>query len=275
MPAFVRGFQAAAGDQIAGHDIGSAHIELAAAGDALHRLQAHLNAGQQPADRAATIVVGLVDGNHRRGLCGAISLENRHRAKALGDQVVGFVPHLLRPADDELQAGELIGLGRAGVLVHEGVGGQQHRGAGVLDQRRDLLDVQRRGILEGLQAAQNGQQDSGRQPKAVERRQGIEEHPGRIEIDVGLDLVDIGDQVRLAQHHAPRCAETAGGKQNDARLIGPGGGAKAFGQGAGGCREESVRQADTGADIFQVGDGRDCFQGIDQVVQLSLFDEPV
>jgi hypothetical protein len=71
----------------------------------------HFLAGQQAADRAAAIVVGLVDRDDRRGLGGAIAFQHRHAAELLVDQVVGLFADLLSAADDEPQARQLVAFG--------------------------------------------------------------------------------------------------------------------------------------------------------------------
>ena len=49
------------GLDIALHDVGAAHMKLAGAGDAFHRLQPRFHARHQPAHRAGMIVFELVD----------------------------------------------------------------------------------------------------------------------------------------------------------------------------------------------------------------------
>ena len=85
-------------------------------------------------DKEMTNLTGRVHRDHRRSLGGAVAFQHRNVPEPLGDQVVRFVAHLLRPADDELQARHVTRIGRPSVLVHEGVGGEQDRGLRLADQ---------------------------------------------------------------------------------------------------------------------------------------------
>src|SRR3546814_6745659 len=93
----------------------------------------------------------------RRVLFRSIPLQHRYSSKSLVDQIMGLVAYLLRAAYDELQAGKFVGLRRPCVLVEEGVGGEQDRGAGLLDQGRDLFGVKGGGILKRLHSGEQGE----------------------------------------------------------------------------------------------------------------------
>ena len=91
----------------------------------------------------------------------------------------------------------------------ECIGRQKHVAADFLQQFWNELEVQRRGIKEALVPGKQGQQQPTRKTKTMEHRQGVEENPIRIELNMGGDLLDIGDEVGMREHHAARRAETA------------------------------------------------------------------
>ena len=78
--------------------------------------------------------------------------------------------------------------------------------------------MQRGGVFEGLHTSQDRQQDAAGKPEAMEGRQGVEHHPGWIEINVGSYLRDIGHQVALAQDHSLWHPEAARGEEDYARV---------------------------------------------------------
>ena len=92
---------------------------------------------------------------------------------------------------------------------------------------------------------------------------------------MGADLIGVGDQIGLAEHHALGRSETAGREQDDARIGGPRRRAELGRQGARRSGEQLVSGPDLGADILQVDDLGQRLERIDQVMQLALLDEPV
>ena len=90
---------------------------------------------------------------------------------------------------------------------------------------------------------------------------------------MGGHLFHIGDQIGVAEHHAARRAEAARGEQDDARGRRLDGGADAPGEERGGQDGNPIQGADRPTDILKVGDFATLFEGVDDIVQLALFDE--
>ncbi len=69
---------------------------------------------------------------------------------------------------------------------------------------------------------QRGQKARG-QPEGMEDRQRVEEHvvDGQHVARMGLDLIGIGHQIGVRQHHALGLALRAGGEQHHGRIVGP------------------------------------------------------
>ncbi len=212
----------------------------------------------------------MVHGHDWRRLGGAIAFQQFDAAELRVEHLARLVAHLLGARHGELQRGEVAGLGHAGVLVQEGVGGEQDRRLHLGQQVGDLLGVQRRGVFKRLQPLQQGQQHPAGQTEAVEGRQRIEHHPVGIQVDVGRHLTRIGDQILLAEHHALGCAEAAGGEQDHARRIRIGLHAEALGRHARAEAVQLVGQADGLADVVQPDDLGDLAESLHQVVQLGL-----
>ena len=258
---------------IAAHDVRTLQEQAAAGLDPLDGLQLPVDARQHLAHGARRVAVRVVHGDDGRGLGRAVTLQQFDAAELGIEQGAGLLAHLLGPGDGELQGGEVVRFGDAGVLAQEGVGRKQDRGVHLGQQVGDLFGVERRRILERLQPLQQRQDDAAGQAETVECRQRVEHDPGRIKVDVGRDLSGIGDQVLLAQHHALGRAEAAGGEQDDARRVRVGPDAEPLGRSAGGQAIQLVGQADSLAHIVQPDDISDRFQLHDQVVQLGLVDE--
>ena len=135
--------------------------------------------------------------------------------------------------------------------------------------------MKRRGIFERLHAVKDRQEHARRQPKTVEGRQGIEEDPSWIEINMGSDLANVRHQIGLAEDHAARCTKTARGEQNDARRVRSCLGPEPARHGSRSSRKQLIAKAKTGPDIFEIVHLADFTQGIGQVFKLALFDKAV
>ncbi len=142
VPAAVEALGAPIGAEIAAHYVRPLQQQPPATRDTFHRLQPRLDPRQELADAALAVVFRLVEGHRRRSLGDAIALDQGH-PETLLDQGVGLGAHPLGPADNELQARQVLRLRGAGVLVHEGVGGEEHAGLGLAHQAGDDLGVQR------------------------------------------------------------------------------------------------------------------------------------
>jgi hypothetical protein len=81
-----------------------------------------------------------------RGRGDPIALDDGH-PEAVHDQLMRLVADPFGPTN-ELQGRKIAGLGGTGVLVDEGVGGQEHAGLGLARQAGDYLGVQGRTIME-------------------------------------------------------------------------------------------------------------------------------
>ncbi len=265
----LRGFRI----KISRHHIGAFDKKPSAVLDSLHRIEAHLDAGQRPSDRTVMIVLRVIDGHHGRALRHAIAFHDRHAAELGAEDFVCLGPHLFGAADHELQRLEIVGLGLAGVLVDEGVGREQQRRPRLAQQSRNLLDVQRRRILEAAHAGDQRQDNPAGQAQRMEDRHGIEAHPVGAQVDMGFDLAHIGHQVGLGQDHAARAAETARGEQDHADIVGLGLGGEQRRQLRGHDREGLVGDGDFLTDVVEHDDADITAHGVDQLFQLGLLDE--
>ena len=80
--------------------------------------------------------------------------------------------------------------------------------------------MQRRRIQEDAEAGEQRQQQSAREPEAVEHGQRIEDGVLRTEVDDRRKLVAIREQIPMAQHDALGCAFRSRREQNCRRLVG-------------------------------------------------------
>ena len=195
---------------------------------------------------------GPVGGDHRAGLGGAIAFQQDHAGELLGQQGAGGLAHLLRPAHCQRQAAKVAGLGRADVLAHERIGGEQDVGPAFAHEVDDHFRMQGGGILESLETQQRRHHRAHRQAEGVEHGQGVEHRPSRIEVDVRPHLRGVGDHIGLGQHHAARIGEAAGGEQDHPDVARLHRLAEQARRGAGGGGVELVGHADRGAHVLQI-----------------------
>ncbi len=90
---------------------------------------------------------------------------------------------------------------------------------------------------------------------------------------MGRHLFGVGRQVALAEHHAPRRAEAAGGEQDHPRIRWLGGGPESPRRSARERGDGLVADADRGSHVFQVDDPAPVLERVDQILQLALVDE--
>ena len=256
------------GPEVAEHDVGAGDREPLPFRDAGDRLQPSFHAGQQAADRAGAVVHRRVDRQDRGAFGRAVALEDA-LAELLDPGPAGLLAQLLRTGEDVAQGVEVVGVRDPGIAGEEGVGAEEDgRVDGVGDLRDDAV-VQRRGIEEGPGAGEKRQQQPAGQPEGVEDRQGVEDHVGRVEVDPRRELVAVGQDVGVAEHHALGRALGAGGEEHHRRV--PGIAARAVPaeaqQGPAPEAEQLVAQAQALAQVLQVDQldlfgegGRDLFQ---------------
>ena len=159
---------------------------------------------------------------------------------------------------------------RACVAGEEGVGAEQDRGAGLVDQLRHDAVVQRRGVHVDRNASEQRHHHSAGQPERVEHRQHVEHLVIGVGIDPGQRLRRIREDVAMGQHHALGRAFRARGEQHDSRIVGLAGDAR-----RGACEQalDLVGRTDRGADVLEIDDAGLCGDRGHQLVELALLDE--
>ena len=215
------------------------------------------------------IGLDLVGGNHRRGFGDAIAFQQGDAA-FLAHKGPGFVTQSLGAAHRQAQGLQVILVSDTGILVDEGVGGQHYGGAVMADAAHDLFRLQRCGVCHHLYACDQRQERADRKPKAMEDRQGIEQHIGGIKIDMGTHLRHIGEDVHMAQCHALGLTFGAGGEQDHGRFVRIGLGRQSMRHQLARHRRQLVAQGKLFAHVFQIDD-LDAGQPRDQVLQAGNF----
>ena len=186
---------------IAQHQIGAAHMQHAAAPDTCQRDHARFHAGQQVSHRTGMDVRQRINRQYRCHLGCAVAFQQLDTEFGPPDFTYRF-GQFFCTGDDDTQAAEVFRGRVFGVVGKECAGTKQHAGAVLADQGGNLLVVQRRGIQKTRCAAEQRQQNAGSQAKRMKHRQRAEKSLVRRKINRGTDLIDVGQQRPVRQHHA-------------------------------------------------------------------------
>ena len=159
--------------------------------------------GSRPPTVPRPVVVRLVHRDHRRGFGRAIAFQHRHAAEPLGDQICGSrrAPSRRRRPRTSGRRSRPGSAARAYWFTKVSVA-EQDGGLRVPHSGGICFVCSGEGYSNAFMPVSSGRSTPAGQAEAVEGRQRVEQHPVRIEVDVGGDLLDVGEQVRLAQHHA-------------------------------------------------------------------------
>ena len=80
-------------------------------------------------------------------------------------------------------------------------------------------DLQRRGIVDEVQAADDRIPERDGAAEAVEQGQAAQHGVGARHVQTAAELRDIGDQIAVGEHHALGLAGTAAGKEQQRLLV--------------------------------------------------------
>ncbi len=148
---------------------------------------------------------GRIDRNHRRGLRRPIPLQHAH-AVLVRIQPPRLVPQLLGTRKNVTDAVHVIRIRKLAIRRQKRVGPEHDRRARFIDQFRHNPVVQGARIIKRFDTVQYRQQRAARQPERMKHRQHIQHDIPRPEIHPARDLAAIGQNIRMAQHHAFRRA---------------------------------------------------------------------
>ena len=177
--------------QIAQHDIGTAHMQHAAALDAGHRHQCGFHSGKQLADAADPGRHRRIDRDDRRGLGYPVALVDAHAELFIPD-LAHRLRQLLGAGNHVAHAVEIVGMRKLGVVAQKRAGTEKDGATAVVDDFGNQPVVQRRRIKKQLDTGQDRQQPAGDQTERVENRQRVEDPVFHRKIRDSTDLGDIG-----------------------------------------------------------------------------------
>ena len=126
----------------------------------------------------------------------------------------------LRAGHQKLHRVEVIGCRLAGIAIEEGVGADHHGAVAVIHHSGDDSIVQGRWIQEGVQTANQGQQGAGGQAEAVEEGECVEEPFLIGNVEKGVHLADVGQEIGVGEYHSLRNALRSGSEENHGRCFG-------------------------------------------------------
>ena len=186
---------------IAEHQVGTAHVQAPAVGDAVDRDHSMLDCRQHAPDRSRLVSKRRIQRQYRRAFGRAIAFHDA-QAEFLEPQSGHLGIELLRAGDDVAHAVEIIRMRLARVAREKGAGAEE---VGAVPQVRNFRNhavSERRRVDVNTHAMQQRQQRAGGKAVGMEYGQRIEEFVGRREIDDGAHLRDIGKQRIVAERDA-------------------------------------------------------------------------
>jgi len=214
----------------------------------------------------------MVYGNDGRGLGDAVAFEHGE-GEAPPGCLARFVAHALGAADGDAQALHRFVVGRAHVLLEEGVGRKEDRRLRLRDALRDRLHLERRWVEGDRRAGEEREHRPGGEAVAVEDRQRVEDDVRRFERDEGVDLRHVRDDVAVREDDALRQALRARREEDEARRV------RRDVRGDEARRLEARKRAqlvedrELFADVFQIDDLDMLGELFDQLLELADLDE--
>ena len=239
--------------------LGPRTIEPAAAGDALDRLQPRLHAGQQAADRAAAVVGRACSPRSparprwRRSPPAPGSAPNRSAIRLWVSSRTFSAPQTMNFRPDRSSGSAARAYWLTKVSVASRIEASVSFTSGGI-----CLMCSGEGYWNAFMPGQHRQQHAAGQAEAVEGRQRVEQHPGRVERRCGRRPgATLATRLAWVSTTPARRAEAAGGEQDHAGIVGPG-------RRRGTARDRRRRQRRSslsarpiaGAHVLQVGDRR-------------------
>ena len=209
------------GVQIAAHDVGAAHEQAAALGDAFDRFEAEFEAGQEAADGAIFGGDGDVDAEAGRAFGGAVAFEEAD-AEFLRPGVRGGFLQFFGGGEQIAHGAEVVGIGLAAVAVEKSVGAEEDGAVAVIEGDGDDAIMERGRIEEDINAADQRQERADGEAEGVKEREAIEEAIQVREVGDSQHLANVGEEIDVRQFDALGHAFGTAGKQDDGGVLGPG-----------------------------------------------------
>ena len=206
------------GQDISHHDVGTAHHQFAAFFNPRHRLNLVLYRRQKLADGTETVENAVVGTHYRRTFGCAVSLQHTD-TQPLHPDIAGIGLDRFRSAEHKTDIVKIERMCDSAVAAEKGIGTEHNRRADFINDLGHHAVMQGRRIQKQLGSFKQRKQRAHHQTETVEHRQSVKHRVGHVDGFDRRHLLDVGNNVGMAQNHRLRHSFRPRRKQNHSLAV--------------------------------------------------------